>query len=164
MPVVGETVMAPDAYRAAITTLSRRSLLIQRVAGGFIAMLGVIALFTDNEADPVSIPGLGLLLFGLTLSVLLPWRALSITTKRATPALGPWHYEVTEAAITIRNPLGTYEWPWRSLKSFDDHPQFWLAKTPLKNQSIIVLKGAFSASDQEAVAALGRRMTAAPAG
>jgi hypothetical protein len=121
----------------------------------------VIALFTDDEADPVSIPGLGLLLFGLALSVVLPWRALSIITKRAAPALGPWHYEVTELAITIRNPLGTYEWPWRSLKSFDEHPLFWLASTPLKNQAIIVLKEAFSASDQEVVAALGRRMTSA---
>jgi hypothetical protein len=54
---------------------------------------------------------------------------------------------------------------WTSLPGHTDRRDFWLVRTPIKGQCLIVVKAAFSAEDQQAIAdELDRRHLALRAG
>jgi hypothetical protein len=90
------------------------------------------------------------------MAALLPWYTRSLSVKRAAPVLGRWHYEITEDGIRMTNPIANSQVLWQNLKSFDEHPLFWVVRTPIKHQAIVVVKAAFSPTDQQAITALGR--------
>lgn len=90
---------------------------------------------------------------GLAIGLFMPWRLVSLSVKRSRPMLvQPWRYEFTDEGVSVRNAVGTAEFPWSSLVGVADHAEFWLLHTPVKQQSILVTKAAFSAEDKRVLA------------
>jgi hypothetical protein len=157
MRVVGEAMVTPDIFRAVLKTLLGRTLLVFRLAGLLLIVLGALSVLTVASTDDL-IVGIGGIAIGLAFAVAVPWRTVRLSTRRAAPAIAePWRYDIDEDIIRIATPIATSDWPWRNMRSFAEHPEFWLLGTPIKRQSVIVVRSAFSPADQQAFAELARR-------
>jgi hypothetical protein len=143
----GEAIVTERIYRAAVEALSRKGVKVWRVMGMVLATLGVLVL---GGSVPM---GSYLLVAAVVVGVLLPWSLVSITVRRVRPALvGPWRYEFTDDGLRMATPLGLCDMAWPNLPGHTNHRDFWLVQTPIKGQSLIVVKAAFSAEDQQAIA------------
>src|SRR4051812_17482790 len=135
MRVVGEAMVTPDLYRAVLKALSGRTLLVIRLAGVMFIVIGVFVMLTAASTDLIE--GIGFLAIGLAFAVVLPWRSVRISIRRAAPALAtPWRYEIDEDSIHITTPIASADWPWRNLRSVTEYPEVWLLGTPIKRQSV----------------------------
>jgi hypothetical protein len=154
--VNGEIVVTPELYRTVLKAILGKAVRRPRLLGAVVVVLGVVALVL-GDGDPPLVPT-ALIAAGLAIVFLLPWRVLSLSTKRAAPALaGPWRYEIDAERIRLTTPLASSEWTWLSLQTFEDHPDFWLLRTRIKNVAVVVVKAAFSPVDQRTIADLGAR-------
>jgi len=164
MRVVGEAMVTPDIFRAVLKALSGRTLLMFRLLGLLLVVVGGLGLLTAASTDDLVV-GVAGIVIGLACGVVLPWRSVRLSIRRAAPALvTPWRYEIDEDIIRIATPIATSDWPWRNMRSVTEHPEFWLLGTPIKRQSVIIVKAAFSPADQLAVAELARRKVGGAAG
>jgi hypothetical protein len=147
MPIIGETIVDPATYRTAVRVLSRQHFLVIRIVGGVLAALGVALLVIGSTALlPVAA---GSAAAGLMFAVWMPVRLVHHSSRRAAPALaGPWRYEIDDAVVRVATPLARSEWPWQTFTSGQDHPDFWLLRTPIKGQALIVVKRALNDADR----------------
>jgi hypothetical protein len=153
----GEIVVTTDLFRSAIRIVGRRSFFILRLIGVLFALLGLLSLLAGGPDDLVV--GIVFIVAGLAFVVILPLRALSIAVKRARPLFDePWRYDISEESLRIANPLVTSEWRWNAIVGFDEFRDFWLARTCLRGQSVLVVKAAFPPADHQVIAALAARL------
>jgi hypothetical protein len=157
MHVHGEIVVTTALFRSAIRIVGRRSFFILRLMGVLFALLGVLSLLAGGPDDLVV--GVVFTVVGLVFVVVLPLRAVSIAVKRASPLFNEaWRYDISEDSLRIANPLVTSEWRWDAIVGFDEFRDFWLARTRLRGQSILVVKAAFPPGDHQVIAALAARL------
>jgi hypothetical protein len=150
MTVMGEAVVTPDIYRAAVRRLSRANFLRIRIIGAILIAMGALLLVPGMDSIPA---GAGLIAAGLAFVFYVPYAALQKSLRVSAPALGePWKYEFGEDLLKVSNPLATSEYRWSGFRSADERPEFWLLRTALKNHAIIVVKRAFTPEDQLSLA------------
>jgi hypothetical protein len=149
----GEIVVTADLFRSAVRVAGRRSLIVLRVLGLLFALLGLYSLLAGGTDDVVF--GITFIVVGLVFALVLPIRALSAAVKRSTPLFNEaWRYDINEHGLRIANPLVTSEWRWNAIVGFDEFRDFWLARTRLRGQSILVVKAAFPEADRRLIAEL----------
>jgi YcxB-like protein len=153
MPIVGQAMMDAPTYRAAVRVLSRSYFRLVRIVGVAFAAAGV-ALLAVGASD-LAVVGAGCAVAGLLLAAFLPLRMLRLLSRRAAPTwAAPWWYEIDADAIRLATPLARSEWRWPAIGAIEEHPQFWLLRTTMKGQAVVVLKRAFDEADQASLAQL----------
>jgi hypothetical protein len=148
MRITGEVMVTEPVYRAAIKALLRRPVRMARVSGVGLAVCGLVLVAVDDVAT-----GIAVIILAGAAGVLLPLRLVSTNVKRARPGLvSPWRYEITDDGLRIQTAVATSEFTWLNLIGHTDHRDFWLLWTPIKLHAVVVVKAAFSAEDQQAIA------------
>jgi hypothetical protein len=146
--ITGEVVVTERDYRAITTTLARRVITRTRVLGLLLAFCGLVLIVVDDVTTGVAV----LILAGAA-EILLPWYLVSVIVKRGRPALvSPWRYEITDDGVRVQTGVRTSEIAWPNLTSHTSHPDFWIVQTPIEGQPAVIMKAAFSAENQQAIA------------
>lgn len=153
MAIVGEGLVAERVYRSAISRLNRSYFRRIRVVGAVLAVIGVILFAVDPTG--VGAVGVGLALGGTALAAFLPYVILWQSARLAAPAIAaPWRYEIGEDVIRVSTPLASTERRWQAFTTAQEHQEFWLLHTAIKGVAVILVKNAFTAADQLALAQL----------
>jgi hypothetical protein len=155
MTVIGEAVVTPEVYRLAVRRLSRSRLLRVRIAGSVLVVMGALLFFPELDAMPA---GGALIAVGLMFLFYVPFMALRRSSEVVAPALRePWKYQLDEERLTVATPLATSEYRWDRFTSAQEFPEFWLLRTALVRQAVILVKHAFTPEDQLSVALIIQR-------
>jgi hypothetical protein len=147
----GEAMMTRETYAKVVRAMLGKRTTRLRVIGAISVLLGLGLLALD--AAGAWAEATVLIALGLMVALFLPWRVASLSARNAAPAFAsPWRYELGEESLRITTPMATTEWPWRGMTALEDHADFWLLRTAMRNHAVIVLKGAFAEADRTAVA------------